>query len=125
MASILQGVEESAWIAGEAVSGEERLAVTCPFDGTQVGSATLAGPELLERALDRARAEPLSRFRRHEILERARELLTARATEFADLMFRGRLVFGPPMLTTDPYCDETGSFCAHHIIVGVVTNEPG
>lgn len=86
MASILQGVEESAWIAGEAVSGDKRLAVTCPFDGSRVGSATLAGPELLERALDHARAEPLSRFRRHEILERARELLTARATEFADLI---------------------------------------
>ena len=85
-ARILEDVELPAWIAGEAETGGERLTVTCPYDGTQVGSTPLVGPDVLDRALDRTRGVTLSRFRRYEILEGARALLAERAQEFSDLI---------------------------------------
>ncbi len=74
------------YIAGQAVAGEGRLEVRNPYDGSVVGSVALAGPALLERAIQETGGEGrdgLSRYERAEILRRARRLLEERRDEFA------------------------------------------
>ncbi|HUF62166.1 MAG TPA: aldehyde dehydrogenase family protein [Verrucomicrobiales bacterium] len=77
------------YIAGRAEAGEGRLEVRNPYDGSAVGSVSLAGPELLERAIQETGGEgreALSRYERAEILRRARRLLEERREEFARLI---------------------------------------
>ena len=75
-------------MAGVPVADGARVAVRYPYDGTVSGEAIMAGAEDVEVAirLHLEAGEPLSRYRRHEILENARRELTNRADEFAHLI---------------------------------------
>ena len=87
-ASTLQGLKLPALIAGRKVNTAETLEVRYPYTGEVTGSVALIGPAELEDAIDAAwqGGEALSRHERHEILERARQLLGERAEEFANLI---------------------------------------
>ena len=74
-------------------SGYPDLIVTSPFDGEVIGAVPQNGPAQLEQILQRARtgfqlSRSLSRFSRHEILQRASALLCERAETAADLIVR-------------------------------------
>jgi len=67
------------------------LAVRSPFDGRTIGSVRQSTPDDVEGILQRARAgfaisRTLSRFARHEILDRAAGLLRGQADEAASLI---------------------------------------
>ena len=81
-------LELPAYIAGEAVTSDARLEVLYPWDNSVTGTVPLLGPEHLERAITAGLSpgEPLTRFQRHEVLQKARALLTERAEEFAKLL---------------------------------------
>ncbi|MFJ4166052.1 aldehyde dehydrogenase family protein [Microbacterium sp. NPDC089698] len=79
-------VEDPRDLAERAV-----LTVHSPFDGREVGSVRQSTPGDVERILDRARAgfavsRALTRFTRHEVLDRAAVLLRERADEAAALI---------------------------------------
>lgn len=78
----------SCFVAGKPVGAATELTVRSPYDGRPVGTVKLAGREHVETAVDAALApsEPLSRFQRAEILDKARALLEARREEFARLI---------------------------------------
>lgn len=81
------------FIGGEWWTEGEPLAVRDPWDGTVVGEATLAPPEVLDAAVDAAvRAQPviaaMSREARSRVLERVAEGLAARREELADTIRR-------------------------------------
>ena len=86
--SLTTGVDLPCYIAGEAVTAEDRLHVRFPFDGETVGSVPMLAASELDRAIDAALtgAPDLTRYARHEILSKARELLSARADDFASLI---------------------------------------
>lgn len=70
---------------------ENDLIVTSPFDGVIIGTVVQSGPDEIDGVLDRARtgaaiSRDLSRFARHEVLERAAALLRERADEAAALI---------------------------------------
>lgn len=70
---------------------ENDLIVTSPFDGVTIGTVVQSGPDEIDGVLDRARtgaaiSRDLSRFARHEVLERAAALLRERADEAAALI---------------------------------------
>ncbi|WP_426324094.1 aldehyde dehydrogenase family protein [Microbacterium sp. E-13] len=74
-------------------SGYPDLTVTSPFDGEVIGVVPQNGPGQLEQILQRAHtgfqlSRSLSRFSRHEILERASALLQERAETAAELIVR-------------------------------------
>lgn len=81
-------VDCPAWIAGQAVSPDEWMDVRHPYDDTLVGRAGVAGSDHVEQAIRLAleAGRALSHYERHEILERARVALDARADEFAVLI---------------------------------------
>jgi len=73
------------------VAEDAALAVHSPFDGRTIGSVRQSTPADVEGILERARAgfavsRTLSRFTRHEILDRAAGLLRERADEAASLI---------------------------------------
>ncbi|MDR7188840.1 acyl-CoA reductase-like NAD-dependent aldehyde dehydrogenase [Microbacterium sp. BE35] len=75
------------------ISGYPDLIVTSPFDGEVIGAVPQSGPAQLEQILQRARtgfrlSRSLSRFSRHEILQRASALLREHAETAADLIVR-------------------------------------
>ncbi|CAM3662563.1 phosphonoacetaldehyde dehydrogenase [Paracidovorax anthurii] len=79
-------VRHEDWrICGERLGGEARLEVRFPYTGELVGSVPLAEPHHVRRALERAHAfrSELSRYERHLILSRTRELLVERSALFA------------------------------------------
>ncbi len=82
------GIELPALIAGEAITSGSRLEVKHPFNGDRVGSAVSISLDQAERAIEAALAPrpALSNYQRFEILDRARELLSARREEFAHLI---------------------------------------
>ena len=88
MASVLSDHFCPAWIAGDAVESGERLPVTYPYSGAEVGAAAWVGPPELERALAAAEAggPELTRHERSQVLERAAALLGERAELFASLI---------------------------------------
>jgi len=76
------------YIAGRAVSSDEKLAVYNPYTGEVAGTIASLGKaetiEAIETALKGG--EPLSRYQRYEILDNARRMLTERAEEFSSLI---------------------------------------
>jgi len=76
------------YIAGEPITSQATLAVTNPYNGELVGNVAQVTPAETERAIAAALAprEPLSRYRHYEILNNARDLLVARAEDFAQLI---------------------------------------
>jgi aldehyde dehydrogenase (NAD+) len=79
-----------SYVAGEAIDTSDRLDVFYPYTHEQTGSVAMIGPNHLEEAIHRALrgGEPLTRYQRFEILDKARRLLMERAGEFADLIRR-------------------------------------
>lgn len=80
-----------AYLCGEPVTDGPALKVRYPWDATLTGTLTqVSGPQAnrcLEQTLHRqANEKPLTRFRRYEVLERARVLLAERAEEYATLI---------------------------------------
>jgi len=77
-----------SYVCGEPIVARERLEVFYPYDGSLVGTVAKAGPVDLEAAIERAlrAGKPLSRYQRHEVLDRARRLLGERAEQFAQLI---------------------------------------
>lgn len=75
----------SCFVAGRACGGSANLTVKNPYHGDVVGTVALAGAAQLQEALAAATEykPTLTRFQRHQILEKARELLQSRAEEFA------------------------------------------
>src|SRR4051794_4439040 len=81
-------VNTACYIAGEPVRGDQRLTVKSPWSGEAVCSVVQAGKEDVQRAI-RAAVEwkkSLTRFQRHEILEKARVEVDARREELACLI---------------------------------------
>jgi putative phosphonoacetaldehyde dehydrogenase len=81
-------IETSCYVAGEALRGEGVLEVKSPWSGEVVGRMRLANREDVDRAIATAREykPALTRFQRHQILDKARELVEQRAAEFARLI---------------------------------------
>ena len=78
----------SCFVAGKQITSERTLSVLNPYNGQPAGSVTLAGRDHTEIAIKAALSadEPLTRFERSTILDRARQLLEERREEFARLI---------------------------------------
>ena len=72
-------------VAGEEMGGE-LLDVHYPYNGELAGRVRMVDGGGLECALNRARQVKMSRWERHEVLMKAREILSGRAEEFANLI---------------------------------------
>lgn len=75
-----------SYIAGEAVESDERLEVFYPWDGSLTGTVAKIDFAGLQRAIDAARGEELSRYERHAILRKASALMAERRAEFSELI---------------------------------------
>ena len=78
-------LELPSYIAGEA-AGDELLDVIYPYNGEVTGRVRQVDGAGLEHALAATKPVELSRWARHEILTKARALLSERAEEFAQLI---------------------------------------
>ena len=78
----------SCYVAGKAITSDQQLVIKNPYNGEAVGSVALAGREQTDAAIVSALnwREPLTRFQRSQILEKARQLLETRNEEFARLI---------------------------------------
>ena len=78
----------SCYVAGKAITSVQQLVIKNPYNGEAVGSVALAGREQTDAAIVSALnwREPLTRFQRSQILEKARQLLETRNAEFARLI---------------------------------------
>lgn len=78
----------NCFVAGKPVRSGNSLVVRSPYSGEAVGTVELAGRQHVESAITAALAagEPLTRFARAEILDKARSLLQSRREEFARLI---------------------------------------
>jgi acyl-CoA reductase-like NAD-dependent aldehyde dehydrogenase len=80
-----------AWIAGRPEQGKETLVVTHPFDGSEVATVAVPGPDQVDRAVAAA-VDVASEFRRSPAHRRAAALeqvsrgLAARADEIAEVI---------------------------------------
>ncbi len=72
-------------VAGEEMGGE-LLDVHYPYNGELAGRVRMVDGEGLECALNHTRQVKMSRWERHEVLMKAREILSGRAEEFANLI---------------------------------------
>ncbi len=83
-----QLLELPSYLAGEAVTTDQQLEVFYPYTGEQCGTVSLLGPDHIDKMVQKTLAggEPLTRYQRYEILNRARDLLRERAEEFAHLI---------------------------------------
>ena len=72
-------------VAGEEMGGE-LLDVHYPYNGELAGRVRMVDGGGLECALNGARQVKMSRWERHEVLMKAREILSGRAEEFANLI---------------------------------------
>jgi aldehyde dehydrogenase (NAD+) len=86
----LQGntLELHSYVAGEKVHGNGSLTVTNPYDGSVVGTVTVASREETLRAVNKALkgGKVLSRYERYSVLEKARQLVAERSEFFARLI---------------------------------------
>ncbi|MCI0748079.1 MAG: phosphonoacetaldehyde dehydrogenase [Verrucomicrobia subdivision 3 bacterium] len=75
-------------VAGRPISSRNQVTVRSPYSREVVGTVGLAGRDHVDAAFAAALqpAEPLTRFTRYEILDRARLLLEGRREEFARLI---------------------------------------
>lgn len=87
-ATTLATLELPSYIAGEAVHTQNKLDVTYPYTGEVVGTVSMIGPKETEHMVQKTLAGGtlLTRYQRYEILNNARDLLKARADEFAHLI---------------------------------------
>src|SRR5947208_4831199 len=78
----------SCYVAGKAITSVQQLVIKNPYNGEAVGSVALARREQTDAAIVSALnwREPLTRFQRSQILEKARQLLEPRNEEFARLI---------------------------------------
>ena len=78
----------SCYVAGKAITSDQQLVIKNPYNGEAVGSVALAGREQTDAAIVSALnwREPLTRFQRSQILEKARQLLEIRNEESARLI---------------------------------------
>ena len=78
----------SCYVAGKPIASSQPLIVNNPYRGKAFGSVVLAGREQTDAAIVSALnwREPLTRFQRSQILEKARQLLETRNEEFARLI---------------------------------------
>src|SRR5437016_5147217 len=78
----------SCYVAGKAITSVQQLVIENPYNGEAVGSVALAGRGQTDAAIVSALnwREPLTRFQRSQILEKARQLLETRSEEFARLI---------------------------------------
>src|SRR5256884_1695275 len=78
----------SCYVAGKAITSGQQLVIKNPYNGEAVGSVALAGREQTDAAIVSALnwREPLTRFQRSRILEKARQLLETRNEEFGRLI---------------------------------------
>jgi phosphonoacetaldehyde dehydrogenase len=78
----------SCHVAGKPVHAGQQLIVRNPYNGTASGTVTLATRTHTDAAIEAglAPAEPLTRYQRSQILEKARQLLEERREEFARLI---------------------------------------
>lgn len=76
------------YIAGQPVDAETRIRVFNPFNGNEVGSVASLGRSYTHEAIEATLegGEPLTRYRRFEILNSARTILDQRREEFAHLI---------------------------------------
>ncbi len=76
------------YVAGRRIESERKLEVTNPYTGERVGCVTSAGREDVEDAIAATLegGQPLTRYERFEILNRARTLLLEREETFAHLI---------------------------------------
>ncbi len=72
-------------VAGEEMGGE-LLDVHYPYNGGLAGRVRMVDGEGLECALNRTKQVKMSRWERHEVLMKARDILSGRAEEFANLI---------------------------------------
>jgi phosphonoacetaldehyde dehydrogenase len=77
-----------SYVAGKPVESSKNLEVFNPYDNTLVGEVTMAGREHVEQAVSAALNghEPMSRYDRFSVLDKARQLLSERREEFAKLI---------------------------------------
>ena len=78
-------LELPCYVAGEEV-GSEPLEVIYPYNGELAGRVRMVDGSGLERALAATGPVDMTRWQRHEVLMKARELLSGRAEEFAHLI---------------------------------------
>jgi phosphonoacetaldehyde dehydrogenase len=78
----------NCFVAGKPVRSGNPLVVRSPYSGETVGTVELVDRQHVESAIAAALAagEPLSRFARAEILDKARSLLQSQREEFARLI---------------------------------------
>lgn len=78
----------SCFVAGQAVRSDSLLKIHSPYDGRLVGTVQLANARDTEDAIRAALkgGQPLTRFQRYFILDKARHLLIERKEEFAQLI---------------------------------------
>lgn len=76
------------YVAGTPVRGSAVLSIRNPFHGNVVGGVRLAGRDDAEAAIRAGLGAPkdFSRFKRSQVLEKARTALEGRREEFADLI---------------------------------------
>jgi putative phosphonoacetaldehyde dehydrogenase len=76
------------FIAGKPVQSDKILEVKSPYDNRLVGTVALAANENVHQAIDAALkgGEQLTRYQRYTILEKAKQLLTERKEEFAQII---------------------------------------
>jgi aldehyde dehydrogenase (NAD+) len=79
-----------AYLAGKPVQTDRRLEVRYPYTSELTGTAALITPAHLDEAIRQALrgGEPLTRYQRFEVLDKARRLVAERAEEFAHLIRR-------------------------------------
>ncbi|MFK7844911.1 MAG: aldehyde dehydrogenase family protein [Rhodothermales bacterium] len=77
-----------SYVAGEAISTDEQLHVHYPYTGELAGTVSMLGPAHVEKMVQKTLAggDTLTRYQRFEVLNKARDLLKARADEFAHLI---------------------------------------
>jgi phosphonoacetaldehyde dehydrogenase len=86
--STATGIHLPSYLAGNAVFSDDRLDVLYPWDDSLTGTVSQFSAVHLNQAIETALAggEPLTRYQRHEVLNKARQLLADRAEEFANLI---------------------------------------
>ena len=77
-----------SYIAGEKVQTDHLLEVINPYDGSLVGTVTQAGEAEVKKAIDTGLqgGKPLDRYKRSQILDKAKQLLLENKETFARLI---------------------------------------
>lgn len=77
-----------SYVAGKPVHSSKKLEVINPYDNTIVGTVSITGREHVEEAVSAALNgyQPMSRYERFSVLDKARHLLAERREEFAHLI---------------------------------------